>query len=394
MRILWHSNAPHVGSGYGQQTALFAPRLANAGHEVALSAFYGVSGAVTSYRGLDVYPGYADPFGGDVLVRHALQHFIGDYAQGWVLTLCDVWALNAPGLEQLNVASWVPVDHAPVPPAVWAFFQRTGAVPIAMSRFGEEQLRGVGLDPLYVPHGVDLEVLKPVDPGWLRGQLDVPEDAFLVGMVAANKGRSPSRKAFGQALQAFAHLRRRDPLAFLYLHTDRDGIVDGVNLPRLAAACGIPEEAIRYVDQYEYRLGLPASHLASVYSGLDVLLNASMGEGFGVPIIEAQACGTPVIVSEFSAMPELVGAGWTVKGQASWDAAQDAWLFEPSVASIITALEQARKQRGSEKLRARALAKAVEYDADRVCSEFWLPALERLESRTKPPVPTLQSVKQ
>jgi hypothetical protein len=37
--ILLHSNAPWAASGYGQQTKLFAPRLRDLGHHVAISAF-------------------------------------------------------------------------------------------------------------------------------------------------------------------------------------------------------------------------------------------------------------------------------------------------------------------------------------------------------------------
>jgi glycosyltransferase involved in cell wall biosynthesis len=65
-----------------------------------------------------------------------------------------------------------------------------------------------------------------------------------------------------------------------------------------------------WVDQYAYRLGAPAEVMAATYSAMDVLLAPSHGEGFCVPLIEAQACGTPVIATDFSAQPELVGAGW------------------------------------------------------------------------------------
>ena len=50
-----------------------------------------------------------------------------------------------------------------------------------------------------------------------------------------------------------------------------------------------------------------ADDLASVYSGADLFLFPSFYEGFGLPVLEAMACGTPVICSNVSSLPEVVG---------------------------------------------------------------------------------------
>ncbi len=55
-------------------------------------------------------------------------------------------------------------------------------------------------------------------------------------------------------------------------------------------------------------LGKPAkSTLVQIYNAADILISPSIHEGFGITLIEAMACGTPVITSEVSAMPEVVG---------------------------------------------------------------------------------------
>src|SRR5690606_3301616 len=146
------------------------------------------------------------------------------------------------------------------------------------------------------------------------------DDDFLVGMVAANKGATPPRKAFPQVFQAFARLRRTHKNAYLYLHCEMSTAHSGINLRALAHACGIPGDAIKHTPSRQFVLGVEPEQVALLHSAFDVLANPSYGEGFGIPIIEAQACGTPVIVTDFSAMRELCGSGWLVGGDPWYDA--------------------------------------------------------------------------
>ena len=52
---------------------------------------------------------------------------------------------------------------------------------------------------------------------------------------------------------------------------------------------------------------VPDEDLPSLYSGADLLLNTSLYEGFGLPLIEAMQCGLPVIASRASCFPEIAG---------------------------------------------------------------------------------------
>ena len=50
---------------------------------------------------------------------------------------------------------------------------------------------------------------------------------------------------------------------------------------------------------------MPESKLPSLYRGAEALVFTSLYEGFGLPLIEAMACGTPVLTSNVTAMPEV-----------------------------------------------------------------------------------------
>lgn len=385
VKALIHSNSPWAPTGYGQQTALLAQQLREHGHDVAVSAFYGLNGTVMDYDGIRVYPGLRDPYGNDVLTAHAAHWFDGDPRAGVVITLVDAWILDPKVLRGLHVAAWAPVDHDPIPPKVAGHLATGQVLPVAMSRHGEQAMTAAGLAPMYAPHAVDTTEMRPVDQREAREVLGLPTDAFIVGMVAANKG-TPSRKGFSEAIQAFARLLKDRADAFLYLHTEATGMFDGVDLRLLLAACEIPQDRVRFSDQYASQVvGESAQHMRTAYSAMDVLLNPAHGEGFGVPVLEAQACGTPVIVQDFTAMAEIGNVGWHVDGQRSWTA-QNSWQRVASVDAIAWALTEAATQ--ASRLRDEAVRFAQGYDASSVFVEHWLPILDRMRERVEGPEPS------
>ena len=378
-RMLWHSNAGWSPTGYGQQTGLFAPRLAEH-YDIGISAFYGLEGARLNWNGIITYPGMQPDMGNKTLLPHAKAHFEGDVRSGLVITLLDVWVLDPAVARKLNMACWVPVDHEPAPPRVLEFFRDSGAIPIAMSKFGARMLEE--FDPLYVPHGIDTDAYKPIDQKKARELTQLPQDKWLVGMVAANKG-NPSRKCFAEAFMAFKRFHDLNPDAALYLHTEAQGMFNGVDLPALLREVGIPGEAVYLADQ-ERLLFNPVGHetMGHVYSALDVLLSPSAGEGFGIPVLEANACGVPAIVTDFSAQAEVCGSGYKVGWEPYWTT-QSSWQAHPHVADIVDALKAChrRTDREVEQMAKQARDHALEYDVDHVMEHQMLPALAEVERR-------------
>jgi hypothetical protein len=100
------------------------------------------------------------------LPAYALDH-LKDPNHGWVLILFDAWTMNNEKLRQFHTACWAPVDHDPDPAGVLRFFTDFKALPIAMSRFGQQQFERFGLEALYVPHGFD-PVFEPKDKAEAR----------------------------------------------------------------------------------------------------------------------------------------------------------------------------------------------------------------------------------
>ena len=377
MRLNWFSNSPAATTGYGVQTKLFVPRLAKLLDKgISVTAFFGVQSGVLNINGIKVYPNYKHPYGQDIIGAHAEW----DRADA-VVTLVDAWVIQNENIG-LPWFPWFPIDHEPMPANVLAKV-RQAAKPIVMSKFGKRMAEQVGLDVWYVPHGVDTSIFKPLDREEAREHLKWPQDKFIVGMVAANKD-NPSRKAFHEQIAGFAALHAAHPDTVLYLHTD-DGTHggNGVDLIKFIRRMGLVlGEDVLICDQYMNGLGFPDSYMVDVYNGLDVLTNVAMGEGFGIPILEAQACGTPVIVGDWTSMSELCFAGWKVdKAEAMpvYHDFFDAFQWQATAGAIADRMEQAYAARGDYDLRNKARRGALPYDADDVTRQYWKPVIKEMQ---------------
>jgi glycosyltransferase involved in cell wall biosynthesis len=151
-----------------------------------------------------------------------------------------------------------------------------------------------------IPHGIDSEVFKPHPRTRQRqmfGQMAVgrpvpiPDDELLVGIVATNQ----ARKDWGLGLStcaALAKLRR----ARIWMHTD---VLDRHwSIPYLLADLGLGNGNMISLGH------LSDEVMARLYSACDVTLGIGSGEGFGYPIFESIACGTPCIHGDYGGAPE------------------------------------------------------------------------------------------
>ena len=389
MRISWVSNAPWARTGYGNQTALFVPRLLKAGHEVQIVAFYGLEGGVLQWGcehgTVPVYPRAYHPYGNDVMGAHAV-HFKADV----MISLIDAWVYEPTAFPPgLRWAPWFPIDHDPAPRAVLGKVSQAWAR-IVYSKFAENQMKNAGLDCFYVPHGVDTNAFKPGDRAEMRRILGWPEDKFIVGMIAANKG-NPSRKAFVENILAFKALKAKHPDAMLYLHTVAGEENGGPNLREFLDLQGLnfgfvgrddPKGVdVLFNDQYAALIGLNEGYMNAAYNAMDVLLLVSMGEGFGIPLIEAQAAGCPVITGDWTANAELCFSGWKVpKSECTpfWTP-MASWQFIPHTGAIAEQLEAAYRMKDNLEYRGAARKGAMKYDADKVAEKYWTPALAQMQ---------------
>lgn len=373
MRILWSSNGPHCPTGYGVQTGVFCPRIVDdLGHEMIVLNLYGLQGAPIKTDKFLMLPAAMDQWSNDVLVADYVYHECDV-----LITLMDAWVFREDQVARLYWAPWFPVDHDPMPPAVQNIL-RFADKPIVYSQFAMEKCKEANIQAVYVPHGVDMNRLRYVGSENAREERGVPQGVFLAGIVAANKG-SPSRKAFEAQIRGFKKFHDKHPDSLLYIHSERTGVMHGEDLTRIVDVLGLEENAVAFVDQYLLMRGmLNDDYMSAMYSAMDVLLNATRGEGFGVPIIEAQACGTPAIVTDFSSMPELSFDGLLVKPRDILYNSQGSYQADPDADEIANLLEYSYKHRQelADKREDRVQWIRERYEADYVTQNYWRPVLD------------------
>jgi glycosyltransferase involved in cell wall biosynthesis len=77
-------------------------------------------------------------------------------------------------------------------------------------------------------------------------------------------------------------------------------------------------ESLGLANRVRHLERVSTAELVSLYSGATVFVFPSLAEGFGLPLLEAMACGTPVIASNNTSIPEIVdSAALLVEGESA-----------------------------------------------------------------------------
>lgn len=314
LNILAWSNAINQQSGYGICQKHLLPRIdTKSNHSVVQLACSGLKRAPpTTLEGVKVYP--KSNYGGE-LGEQDIEHVVQRENIDIILIHLDAWAI-ADSMKQLGespnvppIVMYAPIDHnGPeyMPgSALWRpVFDVTERI-VPFCEFGERVLRedGVSEDLIADPilHGVDPDIFQP---GTGEDPKGLDEKEFVVGFFKALQGTRGGHERVLRTFRNFLDAEDAWDDAFLYVHCAQYG-KNAFDLPTLIAEFDLTENVL-LPSPSEYRWFADDDRMGKLYSGCDVVLNTARGEGFGLPVLEAMACETPVIAGAYSSMPELV----------------------------------------------------------------------------------------
>ena len=163
---------------------------------------------------------------------------------------------------------------------------------VSCSRFNARTVATrYGFEPTVVFNGIDTNLFRPTAPDPDIVRTDGTPLLLWVGRLQPWKG-----------VDVALHALQEIPRAHLMIVGDGETRAD---LERLAQGLGLAERV-------HFLGALPRERLPSIYAAADLLLATSFAsETFGIGLVEAQACGLPVVASRFGGFPEVIDEGRT-----------------------------------------------------------------------------------
>ena len=289
---------PGVGDSIEQLVGLLCDELVRRGHEVTL---YATGDSVTTARlrsllprGYDDDPHLWDWQYSEMLHASAAFEHAADYD---VVHAHDLhFALPFAGLVDVPI---VDTQHIDGSPDVRAAQRRAANVHVVVASEEQRRALGDGIRATVIPHGIDIQAF-PFSPAG-------GEDLLFLGRMIPDKGPL-------EAIQIARAAGRRIVLA--------GPLVDGFDLGLDAEVDG---DQVQYVGRVDH-----ATRNRLLGDAAALLFPVRYPEPFGLVMVEAMACGTPVLGVELGAVGEIVEDGVTGYTSPSWEGLSE--LVDPAVA--------------------------------------------------------------
>ena len=185
--------------------------------------------------------------------------------------------------------------------------------PVVATKYAQDQLKSIGVEAPIIPHGVNTSKFVVKDKDVCKDEFNFRK-LFVYGSVNKNIWR----KNYPALLQAFSMVKEVHPDTVLFLVTnplDNAGshLEQYCNLFGLTMSSDLTFMPDVYVHPgyVNHMVNLSNEELVTAYNAMDVFVSATMGEGWGLTLGEAQSCGIPAIMPNNSSNTELVeGHGW------------------------------------------------------------------------------------
>lgn len=208
------------------------------------------------------------------------------------------------GSTAFPVYFWYQASRPAAPPDL----QPAVVVPLTPMTAMHLQTAGCSKIGPIIPHGVDIDVFRPAEERGCNGgslhrsaagdtspHRDAPRGPTLLTL-----GANSHRKRFDRLIEAFSLVIAELPDARLLIKTDFAKKPGGFDLVRLAERFGV-KERVSIIDNE-----LSDTELARLYASADMYVHTAEWEGFCIPVIEAMACGLPVVTHPVQGPGEIV----------------------------------------------------------------------------------------
>lgn len=377
MKILTMSDNCNIPTGMGKVHREIALGLHNRNHHVEALGWFS-SPDLQNKMPFKIHSTRNQYYGSDVFDKIVMQ-----FQPDVVLTIGDIWMVNyisepnrCKTRHMFKWVGYIPIDgaaHGEVLPPTWTQVVNNMDIKVAYTEYGHKiisnTIPGLKEDLKLIPHGVDTNIFKPlpqeeIDKLRLTIGLDILKPngeikkriCFL--MVARNQPRKNIPEV-AKAWKQFVANGKHERAVFWPHMCFQDPM--GWNLDEIFDIADIRKSLI-FFDKIAHGTSnlnlMPEPDLNRLYNVCDVFILIA-GEGFGLPIAEAMACGKPVIVLDHSACSELArGRGEAVKISHTVTGLKGTERPYPDTKDLLGKMDKLYRDGG---LRAKYGAKALEF---------------------------------
>lgn len=354
IRILVNTEASYLPTGYGVYGRELLSRLHATGkYEIAELAsfadpddsrnrqvpwkFYPVKPNKNDPKAVEQFNSNQSNAFGQWMFEAACLDFKADVLISWRDAWMSKFEFTSPFRRFYKHITMPTVDAEPQKDA-WLDLYQTADGVFAYSDWGCDQLKKQASDKINVlgsasPAAEYDLFFPPPSKSEYKRSMNISPDIFIVGTVMRNQ----KRKLYPDLLVAFDKFLKAAPpelaqKTFLYIHTCWPDI--GWDIPTLIKELNLQSKVITtymclkcglvFPSQFQYAVTdcprckdmtarMPMSHqgvsresLAAIMKLFDVYVQYASLEGFGMPMVEAAACGLPVFATDYSAMCDVV----------------------------------------------------------------------------------------
>lgn len=315
-------DSPTVKTGFGRVQRKAAEAFLAEGWEVAV-----VAGHLKEQPESDLPIKFYLPQAGDEMGILAVPGAVEDFKPDRIYIMGEPGTLTAYASvtpTSVPVFAYCPIEGEPILNHYWREVLKVIDF-MTCSRYGVKVVKeSIGKDIGFAYHGVDpvFRPLPPTERARLRAELGWA-DKFVLITVATNVNRKQWPRLFEALRILKSKYNQRDILLYAHTVPFDNHYLEGWNLPEVAMGLGVNDEVVFNPLMSKHLAAIPEESgdvpsLPELYAAADLFVLPSQVEGFGLPIAESLACGTPALVTRYAAGWEVAAAGGTGIAVKDW----------------------------------------------------------------------------
>jgi glycosyltransferase involved in cell wall biosynthesis len=312
MRILTVGESPTINSGFANVLRELNNYFILEGHEVAQLGWCKFDNKAHEYP-YKIYP-VVSPVGPENYYGvNIFDDVVKDFKPDIVFSLGDPYMLTwIPSRKTRPTFKWIlytPIDSTPLP-SVWNGVFADADALITYSKFGEKALSELDIkykmNPYMIYHGYNPKDFYVIDE---EGRAEIRElnnytDKTVFGYIGTNS----TRKHPERLLETWAKFSEDKDDVILLMHAGVCNEREGFDLREMLYQYPKIYDTTIFMTGASPVSGVPVEMMNKLYNIIDIFVSGASCEGFGLPFLEAAACGVPCIGVDYSSIPELIGS--------------------------------------------------------------------------------------